>query len=263
MRLLSVMLLTLVSLCACESADELLIKSLEAQLNVTIKRDWHEGVPLNDLVDAAQLCRKNQSLQGCAIVATQLQDLAVSLASCEANQRSYLCQQVVLIIHQHRIATLLPVATAQPLPGSPFYWKLPTLALDAQASHYGYRRQAMSWWWVSWRTVIITFTALIGFTGLGLFWRKESRKNLTKTDVEHIEPAAQFGEDLRDKSISKMQNSASEKLRFLSQEDELEILESSADEQIAQQESLNAAKQLAIEQAEATAIMAAAFGKHV
>lgn len=169
----------------------------------------------------------------------------------------------VLIIHQHRIATLLPLATAQPLPSSPFYWKLPTIALDAQASHYGYRRQAMSWWWASWRKVIITFTALIGFTGLGLLWREESRKNLAKMDTEYVEPVAQFGEDLGDESISEMQNSATEKLRFLSQEDELEIFENSADGQIAQQESLNAANRLAAEQAEVTAIMAAAFGKRV
>ncbi len=261
MRLLSVVFIALISLCACEAAHERLIKSLEAQIKVTTNSDWREGIPLNDLVDADKLCRKNLSLHGCEIVATQLHDLATSLATCEADQRSDLCKQIVRVIAKHRIAALLPTATAQPLPHSPFYWNLPTRALNAHARHYDYRGQAMSWWWQLWQTQITLLTTLIVFAWLGILWREESRKTLAKTDTEHVEPVAQFGEDLGGESISEMQNSASEKLRFLSQEEGLEIFENSADEQITQQESLNAANQLAIEQAEATAIMAAAFGE--
>ena len=121
----------------------------------------------------------------------------------------------------------------------------------------------MSWWWQLWQTQITLLTTLIVFAWLGILWREKSKKTLAKTDTEHVEPVAQFGEDLGGESISEMQNSASEKLRFLSQEEGLEIFENSADEQTSHQEAINAANQLAIEQAEATAIMAAAFGKHV
>ncbi len=121
----------------------------------------------------------------------------------------------------------------------------------------------MSWWWQLWQTQIITLSALIGFVWLGILWREESRKTLAKTDTEHVEPVAQFGEDLGGETNTEIQNCKPEKLRFLSPEDEFEILENSADEQTSHQEAINAANQLAIEQAEATTIMAAAFGTHV
>lgn len=263
MRLLSVVLFALIALCACESADERLIKSLEAQIKVTANSDWREGIPLNDLVEADQLCRKHLSLHGCEIIATQLHDLATSLATCEADQRSDLCKQIVRVIAKHRIAALLPTATAQPLPHSPFYWNLPTRALNAHASHYDYRRQAMSWWWQLWQTQIITLSALISFACLRILWRVESITTQIGNDAECVESAAQFSEDLGDKTNTEIQNSEPEKLRFLNPEDEFEILENSADEQTSHQEAINAANQLAIEQAEATTIMAAAFGNHV
>lgn len=125
------------------------------------------AIPLDDLVDASQMCKKYQDLKGCDLVQQKMEDIATSFVSCRADQRSRLCQVVVRDISKHPSAVLLPKADVLELSTNPLYWKLPTDALEALASNYSYRKEVTFWWWQSWETYILSCITLITLFAMG------------------------------------------------------------------------------------------------
>jgi hypothetical protein len=147
MRLNIIVISSLLALSGCETDQEQLMKAMEKQICSTIHKDWRAGIPLDDLVDAHNQCRRLPEVNGCDTVQEQMQDIAITLSSCRADPRSALCQAVVHVIGKHPIVSILPKADAPQLPDTPFYWNLPTAALEAQAGNFEYREEAASWWW--------------------------------------------------------------------------------------------------------------------
>ena len=75
---------------------------------------------------------------------------------------------VGLVISKHPISKVLSALEAVDLPKNPFYWSLPTKALEAQSSNFNYRSETMNWWWANWK-VVIWSTTIILFFAFGSF----------------------------------------------------------------------------------------------
>ena len=150
---------------SCTSDEQ---KSAEKYIKETVEINWCDGIPLDDLSDANKICQEHSDYKGCNVIYEQVTDVAVSLKSCSVDKRSRLCQAVVLVISQHPISKVLSASEAVDLPKNPFYWSLPTKALEAQSSNFNYRSETMNWWWANWK-VVIWFTTIILFFAFGSF----------------------------------------------------------------------------------------------
>src|ERR1039458_7526078 len=163
-------------LSACESQHDREIKEMESRIDATIQKDWRDGIPLDSLVEAGKLCREHANLQGCDAAENQKTDIAVSLASCRADERSRLCQAVVRVIGKHPIVAMLPKANALQLPDTPWYWNMPTAMLEAQAWNYGYRKETAIRWWNRWRIPLLSCAALLSLTyGAWVWWLRRKK----------------------------------------------------------------------------------------
>jgi len=176
MRLTTIAIAALLSLSACDSDHEKMIKAKEKFIQETIQEDWRSGIPLDALAKARQFCIATATLRGCEVVQQQMEDISASLATCRIDQHSTLCKVVVRAISKHPIVTLLPNAEAQKLPNNPWYWNLPTAALEAHASNFEYRRESASWWWQAWGSYILSCIALLFMVYGGWFWWSENEK---------------------------------------------------------------------------------------
>ncbi len=145
-------------------------KALEASIDVTINLDWRNGIPFSSLVDANAICLAHTNLPGCTAVENQMADIASSLQSCLVDQQSQLCNYFVDVVSKHPIFSHLPSAKPQPLPNSPFFWDLPTHALNSLASNFGYRAEALTWWWGRWRIPIVFGIGIMLIIILMIVW---------------------------------------------------------------------------------------------
>jgi hypothetical protein len=152
----------------CTSEEQ---KLSEKFIKETTEINWDDGIPLDDLLYAINVCKAHSDYKGCNEVDEQVADISVSLKTCLVDQRSRLCQALVLVISKHPIYKSLPTSDAVVLPQTPFYWSLPTKALDAQASNFGYRSESISWWWGKCGIVIWLLTIFLLFAfGLYRYW---------------------------------------------------------------------------------------------
>ena len=176
MRKTIIAIFVLLSLCACDSDHERMVKIKEKYIRETIRKDWRTGIPLDALVKVSNLCRQNRNLQGCDEAHHQVADIAASYTSCYTNQRSKLCLALIRDIGAHQILSLLPESQALNLPSNPWYWELPTSSLEALSGRFEYRSEAATWWWQAWGSFILFCFALLAITCGGWFWRSERIK---------------------------------------------------------------------------------------
>lgn len=260
MRLIISALTILLALSGCESNQERMTKTMEKQIRSTIEVNWHGGIPLGGLVDANKMCQEHHRLRGCDTVQEQLQDIAITLSSCRADQRSTLCKTVVDIIGKHSITTLLPQADAVQLPNTPFYWKLPTFVLEAQTDNFEYREEVASWWLKTWRTTILSCFAL--FVGVITAWFGWStwRKAKQKRTALLARQRAERVEEERIRRIQTEQARAeAEHQAKLERETAIAEQKRLAAKKTAERQAAEAAAKLAAEQAEAALLLKAAF----
>lgn len=271
MRLSTIAIAALLSLSACDSDHEKMIKAKEKFIQESIREDWRSGIPLDALAQARQLCIATATLRGCEVVQQQLKDISTSFASCRADQRSTLCQAVVRAISKHPIVTLLPNAEAQKLPNNPWYGNLPTAALDAHASNFKYRRESASWWWQAWGSYILSCIALLFMVYGGWFWwsEKEKEKQQRAAAIER-QRVAQIEQEKERRFRKEQMRADVERLAELERQtaiEEQELIKAGylakqerlAAEKLAEQQATEAAAKLAAEQAEAASLLEAVF----
>lgn len=153
---------------ACSSDEQ---KSSEKYIKATLETSWAYGIPLDDLFKVSNICREHPDYLGCSVVYEQLTDISLSLQSCLASQRSRLCRSIVLVVSKHPISKLLPNVEPVVLPSNPFFWSMPTFALEALSYKFNYRLESMTWWWAKWNLaflLIVTFLLLV--SGLYVYW---------------------------------------------------------------------------------------------
>lgn len=260
MRTVFVSLITVLMLSACESQHDREIKEMESRISATIQTDWRDGIPLDSLVEAGKLCRKHADLQGCDAVENQMTDIAVSLASCLADERSRLCQTVVGVIGKHPIVAMLPEAKPISLPDTLWYWSLPTAMLVAQASNFSYRTETAIWWWDRWRIPLLSCAALLSLTyGAWVWWLSRKKVNQQRA----CEVASQCAADAEQERISRIRaEQARVEVAYrvkLARESGIALQQQQAAKKHAQQQATQAAAKLAAEQAEAAMLLSAAF----
>lgn len=137
------------------------VKKLEATIDATIRMDWRNGIPLDNIFDTNKICIEDTILKGCDVLQSQIKDISVSLQTCLADNRSELCENFVEVINSHPMSRVLPSATAEHLPASPFYWSLPTKALESLSNKFNYRSEVENLWWDSWHIQILFAAGLL------------------------------------------------------------------------------------------------------
>lgn len=260
MRLTIIVIPALLSLSACGSDQERMHKAMEKQIRTTIQSDWHYGIPLDDLIDSMQTCQKHPELSRCDIVESQIKDIAASVATCKVDQRSLLCRALASAIDKHSVIAMLPKADALQLPDDPWFWNLPTAALEAQSSKYGYREETIKWWWLKWRLLILSCTALL--SGMYAAWNwwsklKTARKERAATIVS--QRAARIEQDKIRRIREEQARVEAEHQAKLARDAAKAEQQRLTAENHAQQQAAEVAAKLAAEQAEAAMLLSAAF----
>ncbi len=260
MRTVFISLITVLMLSACESQHDREIKEMESRISATIQTDWRDGIPLNSLVEAGKLCREHADLQGCDAAENQMTDIAVSLASCLADERSSLCQTVVGVIGKHPIVAMLPKANALQLPDTPWYWNMPTAMLEAQAWNYGYRKETAIGWWNRWRILLLSCATLLSLTyGAWVWWLSRKKANQQRVcEVASQRAAHAEQERIRLKRDNEARVEAEHRAKLARDAARAEQRRLAA-EKLAQQQATQAAARLAAEQAESAMLLSAAF----
>ena len=159
---------------ACTSDEQ---KTSEKYIKATLETSWADGIPLDDLLKVSNICREHPVYNGCATVDGQIADISISLQSCLVDQRSRLCRAIVLVVSKHPISKLLPNVEPVVLPSNPFFWSMPTLALEELAYRINYRSEAIGWWWEKWRLALL-FIATAFILALGLYVHWAYRKKI-------------------------------------------------------------------------------------
>lgn len=250
----------LLAFSGCDTDQERMAKAMEKQIQETIEIDWHGGIPLDRLLDAEKLCEKNPALHGCDGIQAQLKDIAITYFSCKEDSLSRLCQAVVKEIGSYPEFPLISDAEPKKLPHSPWYLSLPTTALEAQAGHFGYRKQVVSWWWDSWRTIILSCLALLfaSYSAWKIYkiQQAENQKRQYLVAQQKAELAKQ--ERIRKEQESRARAEAEHRAR---REREFAIAEQNkiAAEQAARMKADAVADKLAAEQAEAAELLNSVF----
>lgn len=245
---------------SCTSDEQ---KSAEKFIKETIEIDWGNGIPLDDLHNAQSICQVHSDYKRCNEIDDQVTDIAVSLKSCQLDQRSRLCKAVVLVISKHPINKVLPNVESVALPSNPFYWSLPTHALEAQASNFDYRLESISWWWGKWKIVIFLLITLLLFA-FGLYhyrnFRQKIQLQIAQAYQEKIALKIEEEQLLQKQALLARRNEAVR----LEAEKELEQAKQKLDEEVkrvAQEVKIANYKseKLAKEKAEADALLNAVF----
>lgn len=260
MRLTVISLVVMLALCGCDSEHERMIKSMQKQINDTTRADWQrDGIPAYHLIDARNLCQQQYDLQGCDIVASQLNDISISLASCKEDLRSQLCKALVHDLGNKDFSSL-PGAAAIPLPNSPWYWSLPTYALESQSGKFDYRTEVAGWWWQTWSAIILSCSALFASAISAWQWFSYIEKNRR---IQNDIKARQQSERIKQKQL---QQAREEQMR---RENELQVKAANGaaiaeqqritSENLAKQKSAEAAARLAAEQAESAELLSYVF----
>ena len=247
-------------LSACESQHDREIKEMESRISATIQTDWRDGIPLDSLVEAGKLCREHADLQGCDAVENQMTDIAVSLASCLADERSSLCQTVVGVISKHPIVAMLPEAKPIVLPDAPWYWSLPTAMLEALANHFSYRMEAGIGWWNRWRIPLLSCAALLSLTYVAWVWWLRRKKAIQERafEVDSQRAADAEWEKIRRVLDNEARAEIANRVK-LAREAGIALQQKHTMEKLAQQQAAEAAAGLAAEQAESAMLLSAAF----
>lgn len=245
---------------ACTSDEQ---KFSEKYIKETLETSWADGIPLDDLLKASIICRKHPDYLGCSVVYEQLADTSLSLQSCLASQRSRLCRAIVLVVSKHPISNLLPTAEPVALPSNPFYWSMPTLALEALAYRFNYRSEAIGWWWEKWKLAFL-FIAIFFLLALGLYvylvYRKKIQleifleneaKVVQQLEVEK-ELARQVQQAKRAEALRREAEKEAEmvKLKLIEEKNQIALVAKLANEK---------QEKLAKEKAEAEALLQAVF----
>ncbi|CAG0942232.1 hypothetical protein ANRL1_00868 [Anaerolineae bacterium] len=173
MRQEALIIASLLILCGCESDRERMIKVIEKRIATTLHQDWRDGIPLDDLATVRGYCGQMPELKGCEDLQAQLEDISISLASCQADQSSTLCKSFTRVVSKHPISSLLPKTYPVELPHTPFYWAMPTAALQAQAANFEYRRDVAYRWWIACSPLFLSCIAL--FIAVVSIWFGSSR----------------------------------------------------------------------------------------
>ena len=261
MRPITLAIIATLILSGCDSDHERLVKELEKQIRHTISKDWQAtGIPLNSLLTARSNCQYEQGLRGCDQVTNQLIDISNSYASCLADHRSKLSEAMVKTISQHPILAILPKAAAFPLPCSPWYWSLPTYALESQAGKFDYRTEVAGWWWETWSSLILSCTALLVlFVGAWKWSCHFINKKQQLAEVVANQRTALL-EQRKAQEIKEEEARIEDEIRAKLAHDEA-ILEQEriTSENFAKRKSAEAAAKLAAEQAQSAELLASIF----
>lgn len=250
----------LLILCGCESNQERMVKDYEKRIATTIHHDWRTGIPLDGLATVRGYCGQMPELKGCEDVQVQLEDISISLTSCQADQNSVLCRAFVSTVNKHPISSLLPKTYAVELPHTPFYWTMPTEALQAQEGNFGYRREAAYWWWRTWSSLLISCIALFFtiFTAWKIYTIQREKKKKRKYQVAQQKAALAKQERIRKDQVARARAEAEQRAN---QEREAAIADQSriSKEQAAKRMDDEAAARLAAERAEAASLLDSVF----
>lgn len=244
--------------------DFIRIQELEAKIDATIRMDWSNGIPLDRINEAHQICLKDSSLIGCDTVDVQIRDITISLHSCLADERSQLCKSVVDVVGKHPIASILPKGHALQLPDSPFYWDMPTSALDALAGNFGYRNEASMWWWDRWCIPIISWVGLMSIVSITLFlFFRHKKSSEQHRMLEIARQRARDGDEerLRQRNEEDARIQAVHRAKVAHDANMLRTKQL-AEKELSEQNAIRAAAKFAAEQAEraeAAALLSAAF----
>ena len=260
MRLIVLAILTALSMSACDSAHQRLLKTMEKQVSQTIQMDWDDGIPLPDLLDAHKMCQQERTLAGCDAVISQLTDISLALTSCKEDQRSKLCKAIIHAISSKSVIGMTPNHHALTLPDNPLYWSLPTRTLKSQSAKFGYRTEVTGWWWRKWRTHILSSTTLF-FIGI-VAWKWFGYRG--KISQQHADILAeQRAERIKQQHIQKVNKEHAQKekerLEWLEIEKALAIEQRIAEENLAKQQEAETAARLAAEQDEAAKLLQSIF----
>ena len=250
----------LLALAACKSDEEIMRQALERNIQGTIQSDWHDGIPLDDLITASSSCRTYPSLQGCNMVKIQMDDIATTLSSCHADQRSRLCQAVVRVIEKHPIhLLLLPLAPIK-LPDTPLYWELPTMALKAQSGNFEYRQETAAWFWESWRnTMLYCLALLVGIVTVGFGWSSWRKQQQERAQMLNTQRAEKVKLENARRLKAAQEAAELEREANLTRQAVIEEQKCIAVENAEKQKMAKAAAKLAVEQAEASQLLALVF----
>ena len=262
-HLISILIIAATFLAGCTSDHDREVNAARSTIREATRLNWGNGIPVADLVQADQVCKKYGPLQECDAVEDQLMDITISLASCKNDMRSTLCQKIVAHFEKSQFSYLMAVSKPVALPDSPFYGTMPTDMLEVLAAHYEYRAEASSWWWGKWRPPILSCIAAILFVYAVL---------LAKTHWErHKEIEADRKVDMLEQEKSSQAFHARRRTEAKAR------AESESQQRLADQERVNAAKaeqelltqkqaaekatqdELAAEQAEVQKLLNAAF----
>lgn len=255
-------ILIALTLTGCESEQERQVREMEEHVNATVRIDWQEGLPLDDLYKAYGECNGHPVFEACRDLRRELEDIAATLISCKQDQRSKLCQGFVRVIGKHKLARVLPAAEPVRLPDFPFYWSMPTLALESLAPALGYRRETLSWWWEAWRWHIISCLALL--VGVPATWSGWSwwRRKKDEQEYENIlrQEAAAERKRIRKEAEERVRVETARRLQK-EREEELAEQQLKAERQEAERLAAEETARRAAEQAEEEAMVKAAFTK--
>ena len=247
-------------LSACESQHDREIKEMESRISATIQTDWRDGIPLDSLVEAGKMCREHANLQGCDVVENQMTDIAVSLASCLADERSSLCQTVVGVISKHPIVAMLPEAKPIALPDTLWYWSLPTAMLDALSNHFSYRTEIVMGWWNRWRIPLLSCAALLSLTyGARVLGLRRKKANEQRVWEVVSQRAADEEQERIGRIRAEQARVEAERRAKLARDAARAEQQQQAAKKLAQQQATQAAAKLAAEQTEAARLLDAAF----
>lgn len=179
------------------------IRQFENRISEVTNIDWSNGLPLDDLTDAHNICIDNLNLNGCSEVDEQIRDISISYQSCVVDRRSDLCRSLVNAVGKHQIYLFLLNVDPVRLPQSPFYFSMPTRALDSISEHFLYRSEVYKWWWqeqsyiVDFGLVLIAVTTLIGLM-VHIFLVLNQRKvleNSRNIEIEKVEANLRITKD--------------------------------------------------------------------
>ncbi len=266
-HLIGLLIVTTAALSGCTSEHERELNAARSEIRETIQIDWSDGIPVAGLIHAGQLCKKYGPMQECDLVAGQLLDITVSLASCTNDMRSTLCQKVVTHFEKSPFAYLMSISKPVALPDSPFYWAMPTAMLEVLAARFEYRAEATRWWWEQWYLPILSCIAASFLVYISLVaWTYWERHQETKAELRADQEAILLEhENARQASHARLRAEAkaraeAETQQRLAEQERIEATKAEQ-ERLAQKQAAEQAihNKLAAEQAEAQQLLSAAF----
>jgi len=263
MRLHLIALTCALLLAGCESEQEKRIQQWEQGIRDIVEADWQTNIPVAQLIEAGWVCRKHTTLKRCDLVEAQLRDVATTYYSCKVDPRSQLCQSLLQQTQKYAASTVFPKVDPVALPGNPVYWRLPTAALEAQASNFKYRAETLGWWWAAWRAAILTFFFCLAGTGAGYGgWRIWTKRR--KAREEQARAVAREREAHRQREKARKAREGQERIEAEEQaaQERLAVMEERrrrAEILAAKQKADAAAAKLAADQAEVADLLNSIF----